>query len=438
MKKYNILSLVVVLCFIFYFLLFFKVENEQQTQFKTEIILFNNCSNTTTIIEHNSTNCNCNATIIEQNVTIVIHEKNFIEKKKSIEDSLREFDWKELEEFSITSDAYSRIPPSAIEKYLQILIPFVEDEPNNPPKVLNRPEPLSFDCRNTDYSDILTGEKRDKQVKIYDFIPFGLELDTLEIRLFELNGIVDKHIISESLVTHRYSRKQLFLSRNLQRFEKLGFGDKIIHFVLDDSLIHSFQKEDESKMNRQDAWALERGIRKIMWNRYVQYYGEPGDDDLLIHGDADEIPSSDYLFHLKNCVPKMLPLGTNSIFYSNNFYWIHNQQTMNFPSILTKSIANSEGGFNRKVYTPSKKITGYHLTSFLSPIGIIFKHLSLSEGGTIPANNLDYLKNPSLINDNIKKGLRGYDIKKQVYHQDNLPIPWYANSNKERFPHLFP
>lgn len=68
---------------------------------------------------------------------------------------------------------------------------------------------------------------------IYDCFNFYNEFELLDIRLAELDSIVDKFILAESTVTFTNKKKPLFFAQNKKRYKK--YLDKIIHVVIDDS-----------------------------------------------------------------------------------------------------------------------------------------------------------------------------------------------------------
>jgi hypothetical protein len=49
---------------------------------------------------------------------------------------------------------------------------------------------------------------------VYDLCPISYELDVLEMRLFELDGLVDQFVLMESSRTHRGTFKHLGYARN--------------------------------------------------------------------------------------------------------------------------------------------------------------------------------------------------------------------------------
>ena len=109
----------------------------------------------------------------------------------------------------------------AISEYSAAIQPYLNCEPMAA-TVLKRPTPLLPDCSDT---KLFTGRPRGAPAKIWDINPFSCELDVLEMRLFELEGIVDIHVITESPYTHRLSEKGLCYIANKNRFAR--FAKKI-------------------------------------------------------------------------------------------------------------------------------------------------------------------------------------------------------------------
>jgi hypothetical protein len=67
---------------------------------------------------------------------------------------------------------------------------------------------------------------------IYDCFPFFNELELLEVRLHELDGLVDKFVLVEATKTFPGHPKPLHFADNRERFS--AFADKIIHVVVED------------------------------------------------------------------------------------------------------------------------------------------------------------------------------------------------------------
>lgn len=105
-------------------------------------------------------------------------------------------------------------------------------------------------------------------------IQFGFDVDALEIHLHELDEIVDKFFLIESVSAHGVlvKRKPLIWERLKfdERFEK--FIHKIVHFVVDDSgiMVGNQSKEDWRSEFTQEKL---RWIKFLEWNSISQFFG---------------------------------------------------------------------------------------------------------------------------------------------------------------------
>ena len=116
---------------------------------------------------------------------------------------------------------------------------------------------------------------------LYDCFTFFNELELLEIRLNELDDIVDKFVLVEATRTHTNKIKPLYFKENKEKFSK--FTDKIIHIVVDDM--------PESN----DAWVLENYQR----NSIVRGLKDCNSHDVIMISDVDEIPRSEVVLKVK-------------------------------------------------------------------------------------------------------------------------------------------
>lgn len=125
---------------------------------------------------------------------------------------------------------------------------------------------------------------------IYDCFTFNNELDLLELRLNELNDVVDKHVLVESTQTFSGHAKPLHYELNKKRFKK--FAHKIIHILVTDmseaipvSELKYFELKSFQRSHI-DAWsrevhqrnAIKRGLNGCKLS------------DIILIGDVDEIP----------------------------------------------------------------------------------------------------------------------------------------------------
>jgi beta-1,4-mannosyl-glycoprotein beta-1,4-N-acetylglucosaminyltransferase len=112
---------------------------------------------------------------------------------------------------------------------------------------------------------------------VIDCFPFFNELDLLEIRLNELKDVVDVFVLSEATLTFTGKPKRLYYHENQDRFA--DFADRIHHLVVSD--YSGMNTDDSRSMDRQQK---QRGLD------WMQQEFSPGQRDLVIMSDVDEIP----------------------------------------------------------------------------------------------------------------------------------------------------
>lgn len=146
---------------------------------------------------------------------------------------------------------------------------------------------------------------------VFDAFIFSNELDLLELRLNELNDVVDYFVIVESDYTFRNKEKMLVWdqSKGEPRFER--FHHKIIHYI---------HKSSQSDI----AWENEYSQRDAMYDAVVQSERSNG-DDILIIADLDEIPRSSAVKSIAKCEDAHLPITLETNFHYYNFNWVKPQ-----------------------------------------------------------------------------------------------------------------
>ncbi len=110
---------------------------------------------------------------------------------------------------------------------------------------------------------------------IWDTFLFGGELDLLECRLYELQDWPVQHVVVEAPVTFTGNPKPLAYADNQERFAQ--WKDRITYVVPD--------------LQATDPWGREHESRE--WVR--DGMGNAGPEDVVIHGDVDEIPMASAL-----------------------------------------------------------------------------------------------------------------------------------------------
>lgn len=139
-------------------------------------------------------------------------------------------------------------------------------------------------------------------MKIIDAFTFNNELDLLEIRLHELNDVVDHFVISESTVTHANKTKPLYFSLNRERYRP--FLHKIDLVIFDD-------------VKNPSSWGIENDHRRSLSEKIPVNLE---DEDIILISDVDEIPRKETLLKLKNLSESNFPLTLCYNMYSGSFY----------------------------------------------------------------------------------------------------------------------
>lgn len=143
---------------------------------------------------------------------------------------------------------------------------------------------------------------------IYDCFNFLNEFELLDIRLNELDKIVDKFVLVESTVTFTNKPKPLYFSENKNKYKK--FLPKITHVIVKDSpnvignpwIIENFQLS-----------AVVRGLKKCHPN------------DTILISCADEIPRSKKVVEWKDYP------GRHKVFLQDMYYYYLNNLNFNSP-----------------------------------------------------------------------------------------------------------
>ena len=246
---------------------------------------------------------------------------------------------------------------------------------------------------------------------IYDCFPFFNELDILEIRLNELNNIVDKFVITESRLTHSGKEKPLYYKENEKRFEK--FSDKIIHIIPDIS---------DPEL---DAWARERTQRDALKNGLVNCK----DDDIICISDVDEIPKSERLaeYSIKN---NLVCLEFKSYYFYLNY---KDNEIWKWFKILPYSMMKDMTPCQIR-YTEAQKYilnSGWHF-SFLGDIDSIIKKI---ESTAHTEYDTDFYKDKNKIKEKIENGndIFGREHLKYTSVDIDYTYPRFILENLDRF-----
>lgn len=142
------------------------------------------------------------------------------------------------------------------------------------------------------------------EVQVFDCFPFFNELDLLEIRLNELDSVVDKFVLVEAAYTHQNGPKPYYFEENKARFAR--FLHKIIHVKVEDVPESYYSAQDKS-------WILENHQR----NCIARGLAEANDNDKIMISDLDEIPKSEKVLVAKD-IPGVVSFGLAHFAYFLN------------------------------------------------------------------------------------------------------------------------
>ncbi|MCP3659209.1 MAG: hypothetical protein GY830_02390 [Bacteroidetes bacterium] len=360
-----------------------------------------------------------------------------------------------------------------IEEYIENLVPYLTCLPEEINKKNIPPINIDdIDCLDPNLNNLFKG-KRKKPVYFLDMFGFGYELGVLEMRLYELDGIIDQFILFESIYGHKMIKKPLFyeMTKNI-RFKQ--FKDKIYHLILDDELFYlDYIKETE--ILDQD-WRGEHIMRTYPWDKFLKttknmnltfFLGEEkalmydNNTILLISGDLDEIPNRKSLAYFKYCEPNKFkyPIKIDDdIKYRLNFDYLWEIGTCS--KIYNVGSSGNEYKFKKKqtfkterhvfkIKTKNRTIFKYHINRGVNDFQMAIKAIIQAEAkyGIKPEAptsffHFRYENKPLLAcrqcTENREECSKKKCDQKYIPRKKTDPIPWFAVCNKQRFPYLFP
>ena len=165
---------------------------------------------------------------------------------------------------------------------------------------------------------------------IYDCFSFHNEIDLLDLKLHELNDVVDKFVLVEATMTHSGLPKRLYFAENAGKF--WDFHDKIIHIIVDN--MPSTYDEVQAAITPQDRVWLATGYQlgdnwvreRFQRNQIMRGLTSCKPDDIIIIEDADEIVKASVLEHIEETIVD----GSNASTQTLNTYYMNWQCTNMF------------------------------------------------------------------------------------------------------------
>lgn len=278
----------------------------------------------------------------------------------------------------------------------------------------------------------------------YDMFPFFNELELLEIRLNELNEVVDFFILTEARHTFQGKPKDLVFEKNRQRFEK--FLPRIRHVVVD-KLPGFFYK-----WRRPSAW----DVSDFQKGQVVRGLFDAKPGDTLIFSDVDEIPKASavaghkdkpgitvfeqrlYAYYLNNICTDYDTHGHTCVAQYNRggLGWWRGSVMLGFDEFrrIGKSIKKMRLLHDKADGVTVAADSGWHFTSMgdVERIALKLESYEHSEANT------DENKNPEAMRRRIKEGKSIFLDNRSLHQVVKLDVtfPSYLVENAHAFSHL--
>lgn len=251
---------------------------------------------------------------------------------------------------------------------------------------------------------------------VYDCFIFNKELDLLDIRLHELDKVVDKFVLVEATVTHTNKPKKLYYHENRKLFKEFNY--KIIHIIVRDMpdvsapwILNDFQFS-----------AISRALINCKLN------------DIILIGDIDEIPKAEKVIEGKSII------GRNKIFQQRiSWYYLNyvlNSQRRWFGThmIRYKDLLKYKSPWIAKHSRVDAVIKdgGWHFT-WIGSIEDFQKKLSSTIHQELNTNESN---TPEKIALAIASGKDPFNIGMKFSISSTDFLPCYVKENKKKFKHL--
>eukprot|EP01116_Phalansterium_solitarium_P021525 TRINITY_DN6723_c0_g1_i1.p1 TRINITY_DN6723_c0_g1~~TRINITY_DN6723_c0_g1_i1.p1 ORF type:complete len:576 (+),score=169.16 TRINITY_DN6723_c0_g1_i1:102-1829(+) len=189
-------------------------------------------------------------------------------------------------------------------------------------------------------------KRRQTPIRVYDCFQFAKEVDMLEIRLANLEGIADYRILSESAWSAHGDPKTMYFE--LVKDSRMArWRDSIVHLRL-------FDKPPTA------TWENENFVRNMIGVRGLPKLRKVVDvspDDLFIVSDLDELIDRDVVLFLKLYQGYEETLGVSYRWTYYGFFWVNPHRT-NLPAICTVRYLTEElGSSGQRVRNTNPSVT---------------------------------------------------------------------------------
>ena len=269
-------------------------------------------------------------------------------------------------------------------------------------------------------------------MKVYDAFLFFNELDLLEIRLNELDSVVDVFVLLECTKTFSFKDKPLYYLENKERFEK--FAHKIKHVIVDDTPDNlpadPVRGHNRHKIEQWQRAQLDRGVIDC----------QP--DDVILISDIDEIPRAENITKALDMLNRQNFVGFEQRFF---YYYLNGlcvqngrEAPWNGPVAVRKSnyIGAQKMRDDRGIHQPDRiRNAGWHF----SYLGGVEKIIEKLESFAHAEHDNSNIKSHDRLAQKIAAGQDIFDRANkptQKYIAIDSTFPKYILDNLEKFGHL--
>lgn len=269
-----------------------------------------------------------------------------------------------------------------------LLLKMIELSNPSPPQTscdIPRPDRKYSDSECRAASDIFSGA-RAEPYQLVDASIFGYDLDLMELKLNELEHVVDLFVIIESSLDHHLKPKPLVWERNMDKARFSRFKDKILHIKV------SFENRNVAGIWESEREQEQLGYAEMMKALQTTLKVSTADKGkvLICWGDADEIVDPYNAALMKRCEAKALPVDNGAWFAMGDFSqafksdWPVPGHPYTFGSPAFRDAADiptAANGFSYRTFGRTGRflLGGWHLSNHPYPPFMLMKAMSCSE-----------------------------------------------------------